>query len=50
MRQRAGARLRELGIAAYHGWFAMTRSEQHALLLVLGLFLLGLAVKWWRDG
>jgi len=50
MLRQVQTRAKDLGRTVYHGWFAMTRSEQHALLLVLGLFLLGLAVKWWRGG
>jgi hypothetical protein len=29
-------------------WFALTRDEQNALLLVLGLILLGIAVRAWH--
>lgn len=30
-------------------WFALTRDEQKALLLVMSLFALGLAVRWWMG-
>jgi hypothetical protein len=29
-------------------WFGLTRDEQKGLLIVLSLFLLGLAVRWWH--
>jgi hypothetical protein len=29
-------------------WFELTREEQRALVLVLALFLLGIAVRIWR--
>jgi hypothetical protein len=31
-------------------WFNLTSQERGAVLLVLGLFLLGLAVRWYRLG
>jgi hypothetical protein len=31
-----------------HAWFDLTREEQAAVLLVLALFLLGLAVRTFR--
>jgi len=39
-RHRLGALLRS--------WFELTREEQLGILVILGLFLLGLAMRYWR--
>ena len=32
----------------FRSWFELTRDEQKALILILALFLLGLAVRFWH--
>jgi hypothetical protein len=48
LRDKARALGHDVKCVVFRGWFAMTVSEQHALLVVLGLCLLGLTVMWWR--
>lgn len=43
----AGARNR-LGPALMRSWVELTPGEQKALVLIVGLFLLGLTVRWWH--
>lgn len=37
--------LRDLGRA----WFELTSEEQHAVLIILGLLLLGVAARFWHT-
>jgi type II secretory pathway component PulM len=40
--------LRSAVAALLRSWFGLTPDEQKAILLLLGLFLLGLTVRWWH--
>ncbi|MFC1462425.1 hypothetical protein ACFLQU_02360 [Verrucomicrobiota bacterium] len=40
--------MRQLYQSLLKSWFGLTGDEQRAFLAILGLFLLGLAVRTWR--
>lgn len=40
--------MRRLYKELFKSWFGLTGDEQRAVLAILGLFLLGLAVRTWR--
>ena len=41
--------LRELRDRFLRAWYSLNREEHHTVLLILGLFLLGLCVWCWRH-
>ena len=47
---RIGERLSRFRFArkVARSWFELTIGEQRAILLILGLFLLGVSVRWWH--
>ena len=39
-------RLRELALATARSWFHLTRQERLAVMIVLGIFMLGAITRW----